>query len=338
MPDLSIGVIGAGGMGTRHAMNVHRQVSGARVSAIYDLDTARAEQVAEDCGGAKAFSDPTELIKDSSVDAVIIASPDATHAGFVRACLEQRKPVLCEKPLATSAADAQTIVEMEQKIGQRLVAVGLMRRFDPQHAAIKQVVDSGEMGRPVLFKGVHRNAGAFTHRLPGAEVIVNSAIHDLDSARWLLGQEVEEVDVRGLRTRATFSEETRDLILIQMAFGGNCLASIEVGVAAEYGYEVTAEIVAERGNIVTLQPDNVLIRSRNARLVTIHKDWLVRFHEAYIIELVQWIRSLQTSEPFSGANAWDGYMGLVIADACIEALERGTRVPVKAPARPELYQ
>ena len=127
-------------------------------------------------------------------------------------------------------------------------------------------------------------------------------------------------------------------MLIQMAFGGNCLATIEVGVAAEYGYEVSAEIVAEHGNVITLQPDNVLIRSRNARIVTIHKDWLQRFHEAYIIELVQWVRSLQTGEPFSGANAWDGYMGLVIADACIEGLEQGTRVPVKAPARPELYR
>ena len=146
------------------------------------------------------------------------------------------------------------------------------------------------------------------------------------------------MDVRGLRTRATFSEDTRDLVLIQMAFSGDCLATIEVGVAAEYGYEVSAEIVAEHGNVISLQPDNVLIRSRNARLVTIHNDWLQRFHEAYMIEVTQWIRSLQTGEQFSGASAWDGYMGLVIADACIEALERGTRVPVKAPARPELYQ
>ena len=133
-------------------MNVHRQASGARVSAIYDLDTARAGQLAEACGGAKAFSDPNELIKDPSVDAVIIASPDPTHAGFVRACLEQRKPVLSEKPLATSATDAKTIIEIEQEIGQRLVSVGLMRRFDPQHVADKQVVDSGEMGRPILVQ------------------------------------------------------------------------------------------------------------------------------------------------------------------------------------------
>ncbi len=62
MADISIGVIGAGGMGSRHVMNLHRYVKGARVVAIYDLDQARARQVAAECGSAKAFSDPLQLI------------------------------------------------------------------------------------------------------------------------------------------------------------------------------------------------------------------------------------------------------------------------------------
>jgi len=72
MADLSIGVIGAGRMGSCHAVNVHRYVKGARVAAIYDLDQARAGQVAAKCGSARAFSDPLELIQDAGVDAVVI--------------------------------------------------------------------------------------------------------------------------------------------------------------------------------------------------------------------------------------------------------------------------
>lgn len=83
MADLLVGVIGAGRMGTCHALNVHRLVKGARVAAIYDLDQARAGQVAAECGSARAFQDPLQLIQDVGVDAVVIASPYPTYAEFV---------------------------------------------------------------------------------------------------------------------------------------------------------------------------------------------------------------------------------------------------------------
>ena len=137
-------------MGARHALNLHRFVKGARVAAIYDLDQARARQVAEECGSAKAFSDPLQLIQDAGVEAVIIASPDPTHAAFVHECLRQHKPVLCEKPLTITAAEAQKFIEAEQVLGQRLISVGFNRRFDPRHLAVQQVVAAGEIGRAIL--------------------------------------------------------------------------------------------------------------------------------------------------------------------------------------------
>lgn len=337
MTKLGIGVIGAGGMGSRHAMNIHRYITDAHVAAIYDLDQVRAGHIAAECGSAQAFHDPVELIKDASVDAVLIASPDPTHAAFVHECLHYGKPVLCEKPLATTAADALAIVTAEQALGQRRVAVGFMRRFDPQHVAVQQVVASGEIGRPILFKGVHRNAPVPQH-LPGAVVITNSAIHDIDSTRWLLGQEISEVYVRGVRTHTSSSDETRDMVLIQMVLNGGCLATVETSVAAEYGYEVSAEIVGERGTAVTLQPDYALVRSRQARSVAIPQSHLDRFQAAFVPELTAWVAAVQTGQPFSGASAWDGYMSLLVSDACIESLRRGVPVAVATPARPDFYQ
>ena len=337
MADISIGVIGAGGMGMRHAVNLHRHVKGARVAAIYDLDQARAGQVAAECGSAKAFQDPGQLIQDAGVDAVVIASPDPTHAEFVHACLRHHKPVLCEKPLATTADEALKIIEAEQALGRRLIAVGFMRRFDPQHVAVRQVVVAGEIGRPILFKGVHRNPMIPPH-LPGEFVVTNSAIHDIDSSRWLLGQEITEVYVRGVRTHTSFSDETRDMVLIQMGLSGECLATAEVSVAVEYGYEVSAEIVGERGTAVTMQPGLALVRSREARSVAVPKDFLTRFQQAYLLELTEWVHSVQTEQAFTGATAWDGYMSLVVSDACIQSLHSGTPVPVSTPERPGFYQ
>ena len=337
MADISIGVIGAGGMGSRHVMNLHRYVKGARVVAIYDLDQARARQVAAECGSAKAFSDPLQLIQDEIVDAVVIASPDPTHAEFVHACLQQHKPMLCEKPLAITAAEALKIIEAEKAVGRRLIAVGFMRRFDPQHVAVRQAVAAGKIGRPILFKGVHRNPMILPY-LPGGGVVTNSAIHDIDSTRWLLGQEITEVYVRGVRTHSSFDEETRDMLLLQMTLSGDCLATAEVSVAVEYGYEVSAEIVGERGSVLTMQPDDVLVRSQGACFVAVPKDHLTRFQQAYIPELTEWVHSIESGQDFSGANAWDGYMSLLVTDACIQSLQSGMPVPVSTSERPPFYQ
>jgi myo-inositol 2-dehydrogenase / D-chiro-inositol 1-dehydrogenase len=333
---VSVGLIGAGGMGMRHAENLHRHVGAARVAAVYDLDRKRAEQVATMCGTAAVFDDPLRLIQDDRVDAVIIASPDATHADFVLESLRRQKPVLCEKPLATSAADAARLIEEECSLGRRLVAVGLMRRFDPYHVAVCQMVASRKLGRPILYKGVHRNA-TIPYDVRGEVVVTNSAGHDIDAARWLLGQEIEEVYVRGVRSHATFSSDTTDLLLLQMTLTGDCVATIELFVAAEYGYEVSAEIVSERGAVITGQPDNAFVRSAQTRSVSVPVHWLDRFQEAYVAELAQWVHSIHSEQPFPGANAWDGYVALLVTDACVRSLHSNSPVAVQIPVRPTLY-
>ncbi len=335
MTPLAIGVIGAGAMGARHATNLATLIPGARVAGIYDLDGARARAVAASCD-ATAFDDPTALIYDARVSAIIVVSPDPTHAAFVQECLRADKPVLCEKPLATTAAEALAIVESERALGRRMVSVGFMRRFDPHHLAVRDAVASGAIGRAVLFKGVHRNVG-IAPDLPAATVITNSSIHDLDSARWLLGQEVREVYVSGVRTRATFSEGTRDMLLFQLTLGGGCLATIETSVAVEYGYEVSAEIVGERGTAMTAQPDGALLRASAHRGVFVPPSHLDRFQQAFVPELIDWVESIQRGRPFAGASAWDGYMATLVAEACIESLQRGAPVSVPQPERPALY-
>ncbi len=333
---ISVGLIGAGGMGTRHAVNLVERVGGAQVAAVYDIDRERARHAARQCDAARTCDSPLELIDSPEVDAVIIASPDDSHAGLTLECLRREKPVLCEKPLATRLEDARAGVEAEQRIGRRLVSVGLMRRFDPYHAAVRDAVQSERLGRAILYKGTHRNT-SIPYDSRGEIIITNSAGHDVDAARWLLGQEVVEVFAQGVRSRAAFSAETQDLILLQLRLTGDCLATVEVFAAAEYGYEVTAEVVCERGTAVTGQPDYAVMRHARARGAAVPFDWLERFQDAYVLELRDWVRSVRTGKPFSGASAWDGYMALRITDACVRSLKTGQPVAVENESRPELY-
>ena len=335
--NIAVGVVGTGGMGTRHAINLHRFIGGANVSGVYDLDQAHAAAAAKKSGAARVFDDPIKLIEDTSVQAVLIASPDSTHVDMVLACLRAGKPVLCEKPLASTVEDAQKVLDAESAANQRMVSIGFMRRFDPQHAAVKATVMSGCLGKPLLWKGVHRNAAA-AHGISGATILTNSAGHDFDSVRFLLDEEVCEVSVRGLKSRSNLHPDTRDLLLIDLVMTNNCLGTAEVFVNAGYGYEVSAEVVCQKGTAITQQPDKVKVRADSHRGFYVSSDWLEPFQDAYVAEVVDWIDSLQTGTLFHGATAWDGYVAMVVTAACIQSLESGKPVPVTLMEKPELYQ
>jgi myo-inositol 2-dehydrogenase/D-chiro-inositol 1-dehydrogenase len=242
---------------------------------------------------------------------------------------------LCEKPLATTAAEAWRVVETEVALGQRLVTVGFMRRFDPPHTAVKAAVQSGRIGRAYLYKGSHRNQ-AIPPDFPQSYVISQSAIHDLDAARWLLDQDIKEVYAQGVHVDPAIEANTMDLVLLTMSMMDGALASIEVFLSAQYGYEVTAEVVGERGVLTTLQLDPILVRFDHTRSVAVPSDWLERFAEAYVIEVRQWVNVLRLAQQV-GATAWDGYAALLVSDACLASLDSGQPEAVVGPPKPELY-
>jgi myo-inositol 2-dehydrogenase/D-chiro-inositol 1-dehydrogenase len=333
---ISVGVVGTGGMGCMHAENLHSRVTGARLAAVADVDAARARTLAERCGFAAVFEDAVELIRDDSVEAVVIASPDPTHAPLALECLRNEKPVLCEKPLADNADAALEIVEAEVELGRKLVQVGFMRRYDPQHVEVKEAVASGAVGAPVLFKGWHRNAEFDAGR--GSEaVVINATIHDLDSTRWYLGQEIEEVYARGVNTEPELDEDVWDLQLIQLSTTGGCMGTIETYMASRYGYEVGVELVGEQGTVHTAPPAGAVVRRDRTASQHIEYDWLERFHTAYVIEMQQWVESLRNGRS-TGPDAWDGYASLVAADACIASLRTGSPQKVAKLDRPALYE
>ena len=332
---ISVGIIGTGGMGSMHAENVHSMLADARVAAVADPDAARSERLAETCGNAAVYGDAVELIRDDAVEAVVIASPDPTHLPLALQCLENEKPVLCEKPLAGSADDALKIVEAEVELGKKLVQVGFMRRYDPQHVAVKAAVVSGAVGEPVLFKGWHRNLD-HDPGIDSAGVVTKSTIHDLDSARWILGQEIEEVYARGANTSPKLGEEVLDVQLIQFSTAGGRLGTIETNLISGYGYEVGVELVGELGTVQTASPSAAVVRREGTASQRVEEDWLHRFREAYVIELRRWVESLGDGTP-TGPDAWDGYASLVVADACIASLRSGSPEKVTKLEAPALY-
>ncbi len=272
------------------------------------------------CGGAKIYTDADALIADPDVDALVIASPDRTHARLASACIAAGKPVLCEKPLATSVAEAEGVVKAEVAAGKRLVQLGFMREYDPSHRQIFNAVQSGRLGRPLYFRGTHTNLGGETLRTVD-DVIINSAVHDIHSARWLLGGQVTSVYTRTIPADPALPDTCR-LAVIEMAFDHGALAIIELNADAGYGYEVRVEVVGEQASVAVGGLQEMQMRQSGALSQTIEEDWLQRFEIAYIEEAAAWVRSLLAGEQ-TGPSTWDGYIAMIIADACIQSARSG---------------
>jgi myo-inositol 2-dehydrogenase/D-chiro-inositol 1-dehydrogenase len=330
---IGVGIIGAGVMGADHARIIARQVAGAHLVAVSDADPARARAVASETGARRAVSDPLGVIADPEVGAVLIASPDATHADFAIACIKAGKPVLCEKPLAPTAAEGMRVIEAEISAGRRLVQLGFMRRFDPGYTEMKQLLESNRYGEALAFHCIHRNASAPAH-FDSAAAIVNSCVHEVDISRFVLSAELSSVRV--FKARRSRHARFDDPMLVVFETDKGQLVDVELFLNAQYGYDVKGEIICETGTISFGPVLQTEVRSSGLTATALAPDWRPRFAAAYRIQNQAWIDSITTGRPV-GSSAWDGFVATTVTDAGVKSLNAGETVAIAYEKRPGLY-
>jgi myo-inositol 2-dehydrogenase/D-chiro-inositol 1-dehydrogenase len=330
---VGIGIIGLGVMGADHA-RILSETRGVTLEVLCDADAARARAVAEETGARNVTTNSAAVIGDPAVDAVLVASPDATHKELTLACLAAGKPVLCEKPLAPTSAECLEVVEMETRLGARLVHVGYMRRFDPSYVEMKAKLLAGGLGKALMLHCVHRNVSApdwFDSRM----AISNSAVHEFDIARWLLDTELTSVQVFRPSTAASGSPGAPVFLVLETAEGQ--VADIEVFVDAAYGYDVRGELLCEKGSVSLRGPIRTETNAELALSTAYPADWRPRFAEAYRLQARSWIRSIEAGGDPGGASAWDGYAAAAVAEAALLSLTTGEHVPIRLAEKPGLY-
>ena len=330
---IRVAVIGAGVMGADHARIIATQIPGATLQAVCDADEARAKTIASEFGAKRVATDPLAVIGSADVDAVLLASPDATHAPLAIACIGAGKPVLCEKPMAPTTAECLRVIDAEVKAGRRLVQVGFMRRFDPSYADMKRVLASGAIGEALMFHCVHRNVSAppwFTSDM----AITNSLPHEFDIARWVLDTEFKSISVFQPKTAGPAKLVTPVFVVVETQ--GGQLVDIEMNNNAGYGYDVRGELVGVTGTVALRSPARSETNLSLLRGERYPEDWRPWFAEAYRLQNQAWIASLATGRPV-GSSAWDGYAATAIAEAGVKARGSGRPEPVQLIVKPELY-
>ena len=331
---IRIAVIGAGIMGADHAQIVARDLPGAELRVVCDMDEVRTRQVADAWGAADVANDNEAVIARPDVDAVIVASPDFTHAPLTKACIAAGKPVLCEKPLSQISSECIEVMQAEQAAGRQYVMLGFMRRFDQSYMEMRQALTDGTLGRPLMMHNFHRNVETPSADFTGAMAITNSAPHEFDVVRHLLCTEFTSITAHQPRRS---DGRVAPVVMVLETLDGQ-LVTIEVNNNAAYGYDVRAELVGEAGSIAM---NNVAYTRTDMRLASAtryHTDWRDRYAEAYIRQNRAFFYFVETGDfPAIAPNCWDGYCATIIAETGAKALEVGQKQSVEMIDKPEFY-
>ena len=216
---IKIGVVGLGHWGPNH-VRVFNSLSDSRVVAVADADDARTTRVLKTTPGLQTFSSASSLLAESDVDAVVICTPTSTHYHLVRDALMSGRHVLCEKPLCLSSAEGNTLVRVAAE-HDRLLMVGHVFLFNPGIVKVKELLRSGELGKPHYLSAVRTNLGPIRRDVNAAWDL---ASHDVAIFNWLL--ESEPVAVRAMGA-AFLQPGIEDVVNITLKYPGNILASIQ---------------------------------------------------------------------------------------------------------------
>jgi len=332
---LKVGVIGTGMIGQDHIRRITEVLAGAEVVAVTDANADVAAEVASRLKNATVHATGQDLIADPNVDAVIVCSWGPTHEEYVLASIAAGKPVFCEKPLATTTDACLRIIDAEVAAGRRLVQVGFMRRYDAAYRALKKVIDDGTVGAPLVYYSGHRNPSvppSYTKDM----AIVDTAVHDFDVSRWLLGEEFVAIRVLAAKPNS-LGGDLQDPLLMIVETESGVLVNVETSVNIRYGYDIRGEVVGETGTAALADRGQVLLRSANHVGVGVPQDWRERFIAAYDTEFAEWIAGVTAGAGATGPSSWDGYAAQAVCDAGVAALHSGDRVEIVLAAKPALY-
>jgi myo-inositol 2-dehydrogenase/D-chiro-inositol 1-dehydrogenase len=329
---IGIGLAGVGGIGHVHAANLAAGVPGARLARVADSSASALRRIGQlyEVPSSRFYGD---LLDDPRVDAVVIATPPATHPEMVQLATAAGKHVFCEKPLALDIESAEAGLSAAKRAGV-VLQVGFHRRFDADYMLAKSLIARGELGRIYgFFDSMRDMEPPLSAEMSGAQqaLLHDAACHDLDAARWLVG-EVDEITTFGANLA---SEPLRavgqvDHAITVLRFENGSLGTIDNTLASGYGFDCKCEIVGSEGTVRIDNPylSNVELLTRRTSGFERTRTFLDRFEHAYPRELESFVDAVHRRAEVA-VSGEDGLAAVVLATAAQRSLETNRSVRLR---------
>ncbi|MEW6426604.1 MAG: Gfo/Idh/MocA family oxidoreductase [Thermodesulfobacteriota bacterium] len=312
--ELHVGIIGTGRHGSRYARHiVAGDIPGLRLGAISRRSPVGQEQAA--AFGAQWHADWRELVASSRVGGVIAATTPNLHAAIARCCARHDKPLLLEKPLAATPADAAEIAAIAAQ-GRIPITVGHTLRFNSTVLALGALLE--RVGRLHCFHASQRLEPSFhawldVPELAGGGVLLHTAVHIFDALRFITGRDIRRVRAVGFRRHNRCLE---DLVLVQLEMEGGLVGSIDaskVGAGRCGRYEFVGEDGLLQGDQVHGTLEFIVGAGRESIAVGAPVPALVPL-------LTGWLAYLR-GRAENPVTVEDGRRAVLVADACRRAME-----------------
>lgn len=334
-----LGLIGVGRIGAMHAANLVAVRDGDDEHPPVDLDIVladvavdRAQALAEALGVRAA--DSVDELFDERPDGVLIAVGTAQHAPLLLRALEAGIPVFCEKPVASSVAEALPVLEAAERTGVP-VHIGHQRRLDPGHLEARRAFLAGELGWLHTVRAITADQApppvAFLATSGG--LFRDCSVHDFDTLRWITGREIVEVDARGSNNGDPEIGRVGDVdtAVALVTFDDGVVGTVSATRYNGAGHDVRLELQGSAGTVQVGLDEHYAGRSAEPGVTfPTGTPWLTfheRFAEAYVAEMRAFVEMVH-GERESPCTPADSVAASRVADAAQESLITGTPVRV----------
>lgn len=321
-------ILGAGRMGLEHGQALVG-LPEARVVAVADPLPEAAARLAQLTRAPTTYADPLEAIHDPQVQAVLIVTPTSTHAALIEAAARSGKAIFCEKPVAGDLAETERVMRVVEECGVPF-QIGFQRRFDAGFAQARTRILAGELGRVEQFAATGRDPAPppLSYLRASGGIFLDQAIHDLDIARFLVGEVEEVLAVGDAKVDPAIAElGDADTTTVLLKFAGGAQGVVQNSRRAVYGYDVRAEVFGSGGKLVLdATPKTPLLRYGAGGVGMDHYHFFMdRFRDAYRAEIAAFVASLRAGTP-PQPGPFDAVESLRLALACTRSLREGRAV------------
>ena len=277
------GIIGLGGIAARFA-TVLNTAQGGELNSVAASDMGRAEAFKEKFGAKKAYDKYINLIKDDEVDVIYIAQTHNFHFDMVKLCLNNNKPVICEKPLVTNKKDAEELVKLSRE-KNLLLMEAMWSRCIPTTQKVKQWVKEGKIGDVKLINASFAFNFPFDpeHRLYNPKLAGGSlydvGVYPIEFTTGILEEKPFVINSVGTISKSGVD----DFVVMNMKFNSGALASLSCGFTADTNRD--AHIYGSDGNIVVydfLGPRRCELYDRQNNLVEVFEE---NFEDGFIYQI-----------------------------------------------------
>jgi len=327
---INIAIIGTGRIGSLHTRNLARNIPEANLVAVCDIRLEVAQAVADELGIQRVVKDYHELLADKDIEAILIATSTDTHAFIVKDVAAAGKHIFCEKPLALDLESIDDVLAAVDRSGVKL-QVGFNRRFDKSFRRVREIVTSGEIGRPCILHIVNRDPvpPSAQYARESGGMFLDMTIHDFDMARFQIG-EVEEVYAIGNVLVAPELTEADDVDtdIVTLKFENGALGVIDNSRQAVYGYDQRLEVFCSGGvAIAQNEAENTVVKGNEngyhaARLPYF---FIQRYADCYVTEVREFLECVRDDKTPT-ISGKDGRAAVVLGYAAWKSLKENRPV------------